>query len=99
MYNIAIEYVKKDYDWIVSDLQCLDMDRPLHGVMSLIGTVRMLAFHNIDIAWRWFEKTKCLAEEVADSIDDPDICRPESELLNVELIRPTSTQSLTSLEQ
>lgn len=90
MYKVFIESVVVDGEWKVKDMYCDGVDDPFHGIMSIPGTMRMTTFHNMDIAWRWFEKTKQEAEHLESTIDDPDICTYESDLLNAELCAPTS---------
>lgn len=84
MYKVAI-VLEKECFWNVKDLQCEEVDIPLKSIMTLLGHVRMIALYNIDTAWRCFCKTRKRAEDVAETIEDYLVCRPNSELNNVEL--------------
>src|SRR3989338_7598599 len=66
MYDVAVVLLKKE-GWIVDDIIC--KDQPMIGVLSLLGTVRMITHYNIDIAYRWFERTKQTAISLAQEDD------------------------------
>jgi len=91
MFKTAILYEKKKGEpWNISDIFCEDVTQPLLGVMTLVGTMRMITFYKIDLAWRWFYKTKNKALDIAKDLEDSPIPLSSSPLLKVDMGSYTS---------
>ena len=95
--KITITSKRENGEWKLDELACEDVQNPLHGVMSLLGTVRMITFYNIDKAWRHFNQTKEDAYKQADSIEDTEVPNNDSELTKIEMgnSRNSSMESLS----
>lgn len=93
MYKVAIEYVREN-GWHIKDVYCDEIKNPLFGVMTLLGTLRMMSHHKLDDAWRRFHETIDKAETIANDIEDYDIPREDTKLYDVELGPSSRTPSL-----
>ena len=83
MFRTAILYEKEDDEWKITDIYCDDTDKPLLGMYTLLGTMKMIAHYKIDIAWRWFHRTKYKAEELAENLNVSDIPLSSSPLFSI----------------
>jgi len=84
MDDITIDYIKK-YDWTINDLRCKSLTVS-HGLLTILGNVRMICTYNIDIAYRLFLETVERAVEISREMTiSPDIPKCTSELIKTSM--------------
>lgn len=57
MFDNAILYTKNNSVWQIESISSKDLNFE-HSILSLVGNIKMIVFYNLDITYRWFEKTK-----------------------------------------